>query len=415
MKLKEIRKIKTEENVYDLEIEDNHNFLANNILVHNCNYVRGLMKKLGKKEKKQSDIDAWNECVKRFGEYAEKQGLSKEEVSKIADDLLGLAEYSFNRSHSVAYTYVGMQTLYLAHYFKPYFYSAILATKTDADLLDYLSQIRAQGIKVLPPDINKSKMHFSPIDGNTILYGLVDIKFVGEKPATKILESSSRAQPYVSLFDFIFRTRSREVTSRVINALISVGCFDWYDPNRKKLLAITNEFWEAKKSVKIEEKLKFIWDEIEKKYNNIPFPTFSNTEIVALEKEFFGFRFFTSPFTPEFMKAIYRLYSDDLIYLSFDSVEERVSKKVPFIIEDIRLLKDKNSRDMAFLSVSDIHENNTSIPVFSSYWQYVKDDFKKGSIVLANLYADQFGKLLFGMPRKITEEILIKRMVKVLK
>ncbi len=379
--------------------------------LEDTNYTRSLMKKLGKKDKKQEDINAWNECVKRFSINAEKKGLTEEEVKKITDDLLGLAEYSFNRSHSVSYTYVGMQTLYLSHYFKPYFYSAILATKTDEALAEYVSQIRAQGINILPPDINKSKEHFYPIDDKNILYGLTDIKFTGDNPTKKIIEM----RPYNSLFYFIFRTRSREITSRVINALISVGCFDWYDKNRKKLLAIVEEFWERKKAIKIEEKLKALWDEIEKKYNSIPFPSFDNNDIVNLEKEFFGYRAFTNPFDDKMIKAIYRMYEDDLIYLSFDNVEERVSKKIPCIIEDVRVLKDKNSNEMAFVSISDIHGNNTSIPVFASYWQYIRDYFKKGSMLFINVYNDSNGKMLFGYPRKITEEIIIRRMIKVIK
>jgi len=380
--------------------------------LENTNKIRGLMKKLGKKEQKKEDLDEWNANVEKFKKNAvEKEGLTEEEAEIIAVDLLKMSSYNFNRSHAVSYTYVGIQTLYLSHYFKPYFYSAILATKTDIDLVNYLNQMKAQGLTILPPDINKSKARFSPLDNKTILYGLTDIKFIGDKPTEKILLN----RPYNSLFDFIFKTRSREITSRVINALISVGCFDWYDHNRKKLLTIFEEFWEKKKTIKIEEKLKFLWEEIEKRYNNIPFPSFDNNELVALEKEFYGFRFFTSPFSDTVINGLYRAYGDGLIYLTFADVEERISKKIPLVIEDVRAFKDKNGNEMAFVSVSDIHDNNKSIPVFQSYWKYVKEYFVKGSINLMNVYNDEKGNPIFGSTRKLQEEIIIRKLIKVIK
>lgn len=96
MKIKSIKKHGIEK-VYDLEIKDNHNFFANKILVHNC---RGLMKKLGKADKKQEDIDKWNEIIKKFEIGAKENGLSVSQSKQIADDMLAMSSYSFNRCFS---------------------------------------------------------------------------------------------------------------------------------------------------------------------------------------------------------------------------------------------------------------------------------------------------------------------------
>ena len=61
MKIKSIKEIKYEGYVYDLSIRNNHNFVANNILIHNCD--RGIFYK-----KKRYILNVWDsEGVKYYG------------------------------------------------------------------------------------------------------------------------------------------------------------------------------------------------------------------------------------------------------------------------------------------------------------------------------------------------------------
>jgi len=55
-KIKEIRTTKTKEKIYDINIEDNHNFFANGILVHNCQESWSFTKP-ATKWKEESDLD----------------------------------------------------------------------------------------------------------------------------------------------------------------------------------------------------------------------------------------------------------------------------------------------------------------------------------------------------------------------
>jgi DNA polymerase-3 subunit alpha len=67
------------------------------------NKVRSLMKKLGKKEKKQKDIDDWKNTVEKFAKGAAKNEINDKEVAKLTENLVSMSEYTFNKSHAVSY------------------------------------------------------------------------------------------------------------------------------------------------------------------------------------------------------------------------------------------------------------------------------------------------------------------------
>ena len=75
--------------------------------------------------------------------------------------------YGFNKSHSVAYGIVAYQTAYLKANFPIEFMTAVLTSEIghssigaedkENKLVTYLEEARRMGMKILPPDVNKSK------------------------------------------------------------------------------------------------------------------------------------------------------------------------------------------------------------------------------------------------------------------
>ena len=221
------------------------------------NYARGLLKKLGKANKKQEDLDAWDKLVNTIKEEA-KSKLTTAEIDEFTADLITLSAYSFNKSHAAAYTYVACETLYMSRYFKPYFWAASLtydATKNDV-IKDSIKSAQKNGFKILPPDVNSSNLHFTPISKSEIRFGLNEIKGVGEEPAKNIIDL--RGDGYKSIIDFIIKTLGTKVNKRITLALIGGGAFDNLIPEgeRKKYLKITEQFYVDKKTSKNPDKLR---------------------------------------------------------------------------------------------------------------------------------------------------------------
>lgn len=221
-------------------------------------------------KKKMDQIPALHEkfvnaCpTKRFGEYVWKTTMGPQ---------MG---YSFAKPHALAYSFVGIQTLYLATtYSDIYWNCACLITNAGgADLLDTedvdkeleemaeqdieevdedelieaiskkyknksvnygkisvaLGKSKKAGINVLPPDINKSDLIFKPdAERNAIIYGLKGIDRIGTNLVYEIMEN----RPYTSLEDF---TNKVKVNKTQMVSLIKAGAFDNIYGDREKTM-----------------------------------------------------------------------------------------------------------------------------------------------------------------------------------
>ena len=141
--------------------------------------------------------------------------------------------YSFSIIHALAYSFVGMQTLYLATNFNPIFWNtSCLIVNSGAleqgedESTDYtkiakaIGAIREAGIKVSLADINNSGFGFKPdVENNEILFGLKGIINVGDDLVKTIIDN----RPYVSPKDFLQKVKPNK---QAMIALIKGGAFD---------------------------------------------------------------------------------------------------------------------------------------------------------------------------------------------
>ena len=141
--------------------------------------------------------------------------------------------YSFSVIHALAYSYVGMQTLYLATRFNPiYWNTACLVVNSGSldpdkeDSTNYtklakaIGTIRSANINIALPDINSSMFGFLPdVQNNRIIFGLKGILNVGDELVETIIQN----RPYESPADFIQKVNPNK---QAMIALIKAGCFD---------------------------------------------------------------------------------------------------------------------------------------------------------------------------------------------
>ncbi len=102
----------------------------------------------------------------------------------------------------------------------------------------------ANGLTILPPDINASEYRFVPVDATTIRYGLGAVRGTGQSAIENIV-AARKAKPFADLFDFCRRVDKRFVNRRVVEALVRAGAFDSIDAARAKLLASVGRALEA--------------------------------------------------------------------------------------------------------------------------------------------------------------------------
>ncbi|HIK25318.1 MAG TPA: trans-splicing intein-formed DNA polymerase III subunit alpha C-terminal partner DnaE-C [Thermosynechococcus sp. M46_R2017_013] len=147
-----------------------------------------------------------------------------------------IAANCFNKSHSTAYGYVTYQTAFLKANFPVEYMAALLtANSGDQDKVQrYIATCLSMGIEVLPPDVNRSDIDFTPV-GNKILFGLSAVRNVGQGMIEAILQARAEEGDFQSLADFCKRiTDSRILNRRALESLIACGAMDSLHPQRNR-------------------------------------------------------------------------------------------------------------------------------------------------------------------------------------
>ncbi|MFA7626118.1 MAG: DNA polymerase III subunit alpha, partial [Candidatus Kapaibacterium sp.] len=167
---------------------------------------------------------------------AANKGISEKLALEIFDLIYKFADYGFNKSHSVAYSYIAFQTAWLkTHYTAEFLASNMTAElSSQAKIVKLVEEAKRYGIKVYPPDINRSFAKFTA-DSKTIYFGLAAIKNVGISVVESIVETR-KMKPFKSFFDFIGRVDSKVMNKRTLESLILSGAFDNIEEGKRRAL-----------------------------------------------------------------------------------------------------------------------------------------------------------------------------------
>ena len=178
------------------------------------------------------------EGCKKYNEIADKK------ANGIFDLLEKFAGYGFNKSHSAAYGLISYQTAYLKANYPVEFMSALLSNEiNNTDKISvFVEECKSMGIKVLPPDVNRSQLKFSPeyseednID--SIRYGLAAIKNVGSAAMNLAVTERNQSGDYSSADDFARRLESRSVNKKILESLTKAGAFDFSEEERASIFS----------------------------------------------------------------------------------------------------------------------------------------------------------------------------------
>ncbi len=278
-----------------------------------------------------------------------------------------VASNCFNKSHSTAYAYVTYQTAYLkANYPVEYMSALLTASSSNQEKVDkYRENSQKMGIKILPPDINRSEEDFTPLDDNHILFGLSAVKNLGQGAIENILMARSADGEFKSLADFCVRVELRTVNRRALETLIYCGAFDLVQSNRRQLIndidVLTS--WAQKRHKEKASGQLNLFDMMNsggEKKSQAAFEQAPSTpqvedyplqEKLRLEKEYIGFYISDHP-----LQAVYQaaqiLSPISLSELSEQKAREKVSAVV--MLNSVRKITTKKGDRMAFVQMEDI-------------------------------------------------------------
>lgn len=181
--------------------------------------ANALRKIIGKKR----DVAEFKPFHDKFVANASKH-VDAEIAEEIWRDFEFHANYSFNKSHSVAYSMLTYITAWLKIHYPNEFMASLLRTENDKDArVDVILDIRRMGINLMKPDIKRSSPNTQAADGGVRL-GLTDIKYISDKVCRNI----EKIRPFSGLQDFYSKAKLKGsgVNSRAQDALAVTGALE---------------------------------------------------------------------------------------------------------------------------------------------------------------------------------------------
>ena len=179
---------------------------------------------------------------KIFTDGAEARGVDPAKASEVFDLMAKFADYGFNKSHAAAYALVAYQTAWMKANHPVAFIAACMSLAiANTDKLAALRQESSRmGIRILPPDINRSGADFSlERDDNgklCIRYALAAVKKVGMS-AMEAVVAARGDRPFADLAELAVRVDPRQLNRMQIENLARAGAFDGMEPVRARVFA----------------------------------------------------------------------------------------------------------------------------------------------------------------------------------
>ena len=211
-----------------------------------------LRKAMGKK-----DAELIRSELARFQErLVGERGLPRSTAAELANQIETFGRYGFNKSHSAAYSLLSYKTAWLKRHYPAEFMAALLSSvldKTD-DVVKYIGECRelgryhptlAEGIEVLPPDVNESGWKFTAVGASTIRFGLGAVRGVGAAAVQSVLAAREEGGPFDSLFGFLERIDTRALNKRACEALIASGALDSFGHRAQLEAGLDEAYGEA--------------------------------------------------------------------------------------------------------------------------------------------------------------------------
>lgn len=309
----------------------------------------------------------------RFLNGALERGIPEDIANHIFDLMEYFAGYGFNKSHTVAYGLLAYQSAYLkAHYPLAYMTALLISVEGNTDkVAKYIQEARRMGIKILPPDINESNVHFTPV-ANSIRFGLAAIKNVGEGAVESILEIRRKGGKFKSLEDFLNRIDTRKINKKVIESLIKAGAFDSLGRSRAELLAIFEQYQDKKVRDK---RRKNLFETEEFQVDSIPtVEEFPLEKILAMEKDLIGLYISDNPLlhcTKELEKRVSHNIED------IEELEDESLVTIGGVVSGVKLVDTKNGK-MGFLQIEDL-SGSIEVVVFPKTLKEIKKDIENST------------------------------------
>jgi len=285
--------------------------------------------------------------VNRFYESCDSKNISRTIAEELWRQIESFAGYSFCKAHSASFALLSYQVAYLKAHFPAEFMACVLNNRGGFySSAVYIQEAKRLGIKVLLPCINESQDEYRGFE-NQIRIGLMAIKHLSEQSIKTILKQRQKDGKYVSLPDFVIRTR---LGIKEIESFIKCGAMDCFNETRHTLLRLTDIYLGKLKILEDGYNDFFINDFFELQNEVKTDNDFTIEERCIAEYESFDYMVTKHPL--EFFTE----WNDKLSLVGSDQMKNNLGKKVKMIgwYMTSKRIRTKKGEIMKFLSLEDL-------------------------------------------------------------
>jgi len=357
-----------------------------------------LRKAMGKKKRDVMDAQR-----SKFVQGATARGVGRDAAEKIWEQIVHFAGYGFNKSHSVAYAVISVQTAYLkAHYPAEYLAASMSSEMSDTSrIVVLIEDCRKHGVPLLAPDVNTCCADFRVRDG-AILPGLGAVKNVGLGAIEAIVRARDEGGAFRSLFDFCARVDARSWNKRMLESLVAAGAMDSLPGNRAQKLAgldLACDHGQRLQDERARGQASLFGEAnggAEAQYEPPlpPMPDWDEATRLAQEKQVLGFYLSGHP-----LLAQKQLLLDlaPCTTVDLQDSDENVFTALAGTVVSSRVIADKKGKPMAFVKLEDF-VGTAELLVFSSVYERYAARLANDAVVVvcgrANVREEQETKLL---------------------
>ena len=315
----------------------------------------------------------------RFIKESINNGYTEKFAKEIYSQIIKFSEYGFNKSHSVAYAYLGYEIAYLkANYRDIFSLNNVNNNLSGEEKLKLLiEESKQKGYEIIKPNINVSKKEYS-LEDNKLILPLTLIK----NESSTIAEQIFNNKPYEDFIDFFKKNYNNGVNRITIENLIKAGAMDTFGYSKNTLLENIDSVITYLELVNSLDESLIMKPEIVKS---------TRLDDELDEKELFGFYISEHPASKNRESGMVRIH-DAKKYLN-------KTVKMVGLVDSIKVIDTKNKEKMAFIKISDESGSIEGVifPKKNYYIDLLNEDELISLIAKINLRNDVYQAIIEDM------------------
>lgn len=321
---------------------------------------------------------AMEQLADKFFTSCREKGYSDKIIKELWRQIESFAGYAFCKAHSASFALLSFQVAYLKVHYPAQFLASVLSNSGGYySAAVYVQESKRLGLKILLPSVNESEYEYIGED-DFIRVGFMAVRQLSRASIDKIVEERKKNGKYVSLADFLVRTKLAYEETAI---LIRCGAMDSFGQTRPTLMRLIDVYIHHRKLLDESYNDLFASETFKLEKEIVTDLQYGIEEICAIEYETFGYMVTRHPLN--FFKEI----TEHTKIVKAKDLHQYNGKKVNMIgwYMASKRIKTKKGDIMKFLSLEDLTGTFEAVIFPKAYEKYAEQTMSMGPYLLKGI------------------------------